>query len=157
MRATAAALALLAVGCRPETRRPSAGVSTAASDSLELALVAPATVRLGDPVRFALRVGNPGTGPRDLYLRGRTITFDVEVTGADGAVVWRRLEGEIIPAILHLRTLAPGERVVRNAVWDQRTHSGVAAPAGAYTARGLLLVEGPPLATPPVEFRIVPR
>jgi hypothetical protein len=73
---------------------------------------------------------------RDVYLRGRAITIDVEVTRADGAVVWRRLEGEMIPAIVHLRTLAPGERLEVETTWDQRATGGKAVEPGDCVAAG---------------------
>jgi hypothetical protein len=91
----------------------------------------------------------------DLYLRGRTTIFDVIVARAAGEVVWRRLEDEIIPAIVHLRTLAPAERFEVVTLWDQRTKRGKTLEPGEYTARGLLLVEGNPLETPSVPFRVV--
>jgi len=91
----------------------------------------------------------------DLYLRGRTTIFDVIVARAAGEVVWRRLEDEIIPAIVHLRTLAPAEQLSLVTVWNQRTKQGGPLEAGEYTARGLLLVEGDPLETPSARFRIV--
>ena len=124
-------------------------------DSLAIELAAPAEVSAGEPVRFTILVGNRGATPLDLCLRGRSITVDVEVRRADGALAWRRLAGEIIPAILHLRTLAPGVRIEVGAVWDQRTDRSTAVGPGEYVARGLLLVEGDPRPTPDVAFRIV--
>lgn len=132
-------------------------MSDARQDSLSLTLVLPAEVRAGGRVPITLRVENHERGPLDLYLRGRTTTFDVEVTDTGGTVVWRRLEGEIIPAIVHLRTLAPGERFEIGTTWDQRTTQGRPIPPGAYSVRGLLLVEGKPLETVPVPLRIVAR
>jgi hypothetical protein len=133
------------------------GVSALQADSLELALVLPARVRAGAPVPIRLRVRNRTERPLDLYLRGRTTTFDVVIAGSDGQVVWRRLEGEVIPAIVHLRTLAPGERLEVEAVWDQRTNAGKAAEPGEYTVRGLLLVEGAPLEIGPLPLRVEPE
>ncbi len=125
------------------------------SDSLDLELVLPGRVRAGEPVPIRLRLENRTRRGLDLYLRGRTITFDVVVTRPDGEVVWRRLEDEIIPAILHLRSLAPAERLELETVWDQRTKRGTSVGPGEYTARGLLLVEGDPLETPSAPFHIV--
>jgi hypothetical protein len=123
-------------------------------DSLEVELLVPASIRPGDPVPLRLRVRNGSGRALDLYLRGRSTTFDVIVTSADGNVVWQRLEGEMLPAIVHLRTLEPGGQFEVEAVWDQRTRDGQRVAPGAYTARGLLLAEGEPLASPAVEFRI---
>ena len=103
-----------------------------------------------------LRVVNRTGRPFDLYLRGRTATFDVVVTGSDSTVVWRRLDGEIIPAIVHVRTLAPAERMELETVWDQRTKAGGRLPPGAYAIRGFLLVEGQPLETKQVPLQIDP-
>lgn len=93
----------------------------------------------------------------DLYLRGRSATFDVIVTRPDGNVAWRRLEGEVIPAIVHLRTLAPAEHLELITVWDQQTMNGVPIDAGEYSARGLLLVEGGPMETSSVPLHIFDR
>lgn len=162
---TAVTLALLAMACYSE-RRAGRGAATgmglgdstamsAAADSLALTLVLPSRVRAGERVPLMLELENRRPLPLDLYLRGRSITFDVVVTRADGELIWRRLEGEVIPAIVHLRTLAAGERLELEAVWDQRTNRGSPLEPGEYAARGLLLVEGEPLATPPVAFRAV--
>ena len=164
-----AMLAVPALACRSdaaETRGTEAPPATSASatavmepeaDSLGLELVLPPRARAGEPVPITLRVENRTQRPLDLYLRGRTVTFDVIVARPSGAVVWRRLEDEIIPAIIHLRTLAPAERLEREAQWNQRTKDGTLVEAGEYTARGLLLVESDPLETPSVPLRIVER
>jgi intracellular proteinase inhibitor BsuPI len=123
-------------------------VTVAGQDSLRLELLLEPRVRAGEPVRFRLRVQNVAQRPLDLYLRGRTITFDVLISRAVGGVVWRRLEGEIIPAIVQLRPLAPGERLEAEAVWDQRANDGKRVEPGEYVVDASLLVEGEPLRTP---------
>ncbi len=160
-------MAALAPACRPDPaarpgdRTPGAStpsdrpVTGTAPDSLLLELVLPPGVHPGERVPIELRVRNQTARTLDLYLRGRTPTFDVVVTRPDGEVVWRRLEDEIIPAIVHLRALAPGEQLEIRGVWDQRRKSGRPAEPGDYAAQGLLLVEGDPLPTPAVRFRIV--
>lgn len=103
---------------------------------------------------ISLTVENDTPRTIDLYLRGRTPTFDVIVTRADGEIVWQRLENEIIPAIVSLRTLASAEGLELATVWDQRTGRGSSAEAGEYTARGVLLLEGESQETKSVPFRI---
>jgi hypothetical protein len=153
------------VGCRsdavetPDTEAPPpttplARIVTEPSDSLGFELEVPPRIRLGEPVPMELQLENRTGRALDLYLRGRTITFDVVVARPSGEVVWQRLQDEIIPAIVHLRTLAPGERLELEAVWDQQTNQGRALEAGEYTAHGVLLVEGEPLKTPSVPLRI---
>ena len=163
------ALAVWASACRgdaPEAREqhsrlptisPETVVSNVVSDSLRLELLLTRSVRAGEPISISLRVENRTQHAIDLYLRGRTPTFDVIVARTDGVVVWRRLEDEIIPAIVALRTLAPGEHLELAATWNQRTKKRQPVGAGNYTARGLLLVEGNPLETPQVPFVITER
>ena len=160
-------LAVLALACRPERAAlPGAGAAQpappsdtaamdTASDSLALELVLPRQIRRGESVPITLQVQNRSRRTLDLYLRGRTPTVDVVVARQSGEVVWRRLEKEIIPAILHLRPLAPGECLDIGTVWDQRTSQGVKVEAGEYLARGVLLVEGDQLETSWVPLHLV--
>jgi len=105
-------------------------------------------------VPFVFSVRNPTEHAIDLILRGRTATFDIIVARDDGVIVWRKLEDEIIPAILRVRTIAPAERFELTTAWNQRTGNDEYAEAGIYVAHGLLLVEGEPLKTPSIEFRV---
>jgi hypothetical protein len=132
-------------------------MSAAGQDSLQLRLDVPSEARLGAPVPLTLRVENTGGRPLDLYLRGRTIAFDVIVERDDGRVVWRKLEGEIIPAIVQVKTLRPREVMELHARWDQRTNRRRRVAAGLYSVRGALLTDMPtPLETAAVQLRIVP-
>lgn len=156
-------LAAVAIACRPGSspghaaRPPSAEalVTGSAGDSLELSLAGPAEVSEGDRVHFTFQARNTASRPLGLYLLGRTPTLDVEVFRPTGDLVWRRLEGEVIPAILQVRTLAPGERIAVEADWDQRTRAGTPAGPGEYVARARLVLEGDSLSAPPMPFRIV--
>jgi hypothetical protein len=161
-------LALLAAGCSGAAPdRPADGaasgdaqsrsVTTQAPDSLRFSLVMPQEVRAGQRVPVTLRAENVGGRPLELSLRGRTIAFDVVVSRADGEVVWRRLEGEIIPAILRLEVLAPGRVLELRAEWDQRTNGGLSVGTGRYVVRGLLLTDAEPWETPPAPLRIVTK
>lgn len=132
-------------------------VTAQGRDSVEVEFVVPPQVRVGDPMALVLRVRNGGAQPLDLYLRGRTPTLDVIVSRPNGDTVWRRLEGEVIPAILGIRTLSPGGQLEVEARWDQRTQAGTAAAPGDYLAQGFLLTDGAPLDAGPVPFRVVAR
>ena len=127
------------------------------SHGLDLELVMPARVRSGETVQLTLRVVNRSDREIDLYLRGRSITFDAEIARTNGEVVWQLLAGEIIPAIVHLRTLGVGERLEARAAWDQQTERGLDLEPGKYSARGLLLLETATLQTPWQPLRIVGR
>jgi hypothetical protein len=105
-------------------------------------------------VVITLRVRNPGDHAIDVYMRGRSPTFDVIISREDGATVWHRLQNEIIPAIALVRTLAPAEQFDISAEWDGRDSSGVPVVAGKYIARAHLLVEGEPLQAPPFTFTL---
>lgn len=127
----------------------------AAPDSLRLQLIVPSKVRIGAVVAITLRLENAGDGPIELSLRGRRIAFDIVVRRETGEDVWRRLDGQIIPAILQLRVLEPGEVLELRATWDQAATAGTPVGPGEYLVQGLLLTDGPaPLVTPPVSLRV---
>ena len=115
--------------------------------SLRLELSAPAEVRTGEALPVRIRVINVGERPMELYLRGRTPTFDIILTNAAGEIVWRRLRDQVIPAILQLRTLAPGDSLDLADTCVPRTHDGSPVRAGAYEVHGILLTEGQQPAT----------
>jgi hypothetical protein len=117
-------------------------------------LVVPADARGASTVPIVLRVTNLENRAVDLYLRGREIAFDVIATGDDGAVVWRLLDGAIIPAIVRIETLGPNESLELQASWPLRTASGATVPAGVYTLTGVLLTDGPALRSAPVTLRV---
>ncbi len=124
-------------------------MTLAAQDSIHVELLLEPRVPAGEPVRLRLRAENVTQHAIDLYLRGRAPTLDVVVGRGDGTVVWHRLEGEIIPAIVQLRALRPGERLEVDASWDQRTNAGEAVAPGDYVVEASLLTDGEPLRAPP--------
>lgn len=139
-----------------ERPTPESRVSATTSDSLRLRIEVAPQVPAGEPVQIRLLVENVSARSLDLYLRGRTLAFDLVVSRADGTVVWRRLADEAIPAILRLETLSSGARLDLQDTWDQRTNAGQPVPDGAYLIRGEVLTEGPPLVTPDEPLRVGP-
>lgn len=106
---------------------------------------------------ITLRAKNTGTEPVDLYLRGREIAFDITVTSETGEIVWRRLESRIVPAILQVRTLSPGESLELREVWDQLSNAALPAGPGLYKVEGTVPTGSrPPTKTPAAPLRIVP-
>lgn len=119
--------------------------SAVAQDPVEgaaVSLVVPDTVAQGVSVPIRVRVLNTTSAPLDLYLRGREIAFDVTIIDSTGSEFWTRLEGETIPAILQLKTLAPGEVLELSHDWDQRNKRGRPAEAGVYSVRASVLTDG---------------
>jgi hypothetical protein len=125
-----------------------AGPGGTHADSLHLSLEVPDRIRSSEEARLTFRVVNVSGGPLDLYLRGRTIAFDLVITGESGEPVWSRLHDEIIPAILRVEHLAAGDTLVLRDSWDGRTNTGDPVPPGTYGVQGVLLTEGDPLRTP---------
>ena len=125
------------------------------ADSLRLRLDVPDRVPAGATVPITLHVENTTDRTLTLYLVGRTITFDIIVERPDGAVVWRRLEGVVVPAILRLDTLPAGEELVLESTWDQRSNAGETVPAGEYRVRAEVLTEGEPLGSGVRALRVV--
>jgi Intracellular proteinase inhibitor len=132
-------------------------MTTTPAESLRLETDVPAQVPVGDPVPILLRVTNVSGKPVELYLMGRSVTFDITVSGHDGATVWRRLDGQTLQAILQIRTLAPGEMLEVRHDWDQRAAGGNSVRPGKYVVQGALLTDGQPLRTPAAPLRLVGR
>jgi Intracellular proteinase inhibitor len=124
---------------------------------MTLHLVMPAGVRVGQGVPITLRLTNAGRRAADVYLQGRPAAFDIVVTRRDGTPVWRRLEGAIVPAVLQVRSLAPGAVLEFHDTWPQRTNLGAAVGPGDYLVTGVLPTDPPAeLRTRPVPLRILP-
>jgi Intracellular proteinase inhibitor len=120
---------------------------------MRVELVVPATVAAGQPVTVTLRISNPGDRPMELYLQGRPIAFDL-VVQRGSEVVWRRLEGAVVSAILQVRTLAPGEMLELTETWDQKDGSGQPVEPGDYTVAGSVLTDRSPIKAAAVPLRI---
>jgi hypothetical protein len=115
-------------------------------------------MRVGERVPVTLRARNIGRAPLELYLQGRPVAFDIIVTREGGSLVWRRLEGQTIPAILQVRTLGAGESLELLDEWDQRANDGALVGPGSYTVEGALLTDSPELLeTAGASLLILPR
>jgi len=146
-------LAALTASCRraEPDERPPLPAAAVTRDSLRFTVAAPAEARVGDAVAITLRLTNTGGRPVELYLRGREVAFDISVTDHAVVVVWQRLAGAVIPGILQVKVLGPGETLELKDVWRP------AAP-GAYSVQGVLPTDEPePLRTPVAPIRVHPR
>ena len=128
-----------------------------AADSLGIRVEFPRDVVAGQRVPMLVRVENVKDTTLTLYLVGRTIAFDLIVETPDGAPVWRRLDGEVVPAILRLETLKPGQALVLEDTWDQHSNSGQPLPPGEYRVRAELLTDGDPVSSQVELLRIRAR
>jgi Intracellular proteinase inhibitor len=107
-------------------------------DSLRFTLIAPESVRTGQPVRITLHLTNVTKHPVEAHFLGREIAFDIVVAGKDGRVVWRRLAHAVVPGILQVKILAPQERLEFSDVWRQEGDDGKRVAQGSYTIWGEL-------------------
>lgn len=124
---------------------------------MTLHLVMPARVRVGEGVPITLRLTNADRRAADVYLQGRPAAFDIVITRRDGTPVWRRLEGAVVPAVLQVRSLAPGAVLEFHDSWPQRTNLGAAVEPGDYLVTGVLPTDPPAeLRTRPARLRILP-
>ncbi|HET9726117.1 MAG TPA: BsuPI-related putative proteinase inhibitor [Gemmatimonadales bacterium] len=112
-------------------------------DSVAFRVHAPTSARAGEPVPIELVLTNRTERPLTLYLQGRPLAFDITVSREDGTAVWRRLEGQVVSAILAVRELAPAASLKFEAVWDGRCRDGRSAPAGRYRITGRLFTDTP--------------
>ena len=111
--------------------------------------------RREDPVRFIVRLVNDHDEPVDLYLCGREITFDVIVSRTKGPVVWQRLSGQVIQAILRLETLGPLEAIELEDRWDLHDNGGRHVGYGSYEMKAVVLTDGTmSLESPTVMFDV---
>jgi len=110
----------------------------------------PATAA-GRPVPIILTLTNRATHPMSLAMQGRPPAFDITVARRDGQVVWRRLAGQVVPAILAVRTLAPAETLTFSATWDGRAADGSPSVPGRYVVTGSLPSDPPEVLTTPPE------
>lgn len=123
----------------------------ASGGPVRLEMELPREAGRGVRIPITLRLVNRSDRPVDVALQGRPPAFDVVVTDRQGRPRWRRLEGEVIPAVLQLRTLAPGEAIVFETGWDQRDASGEELPPGDYVVTGRVPSD------PPAVFQARPR
>jgi Intracellular proteinase inhibitor len=122
-------------------------------DSMRVEIVVPPKIAAGAPVPIAIRIGNTTARPIELHLQGRTVVFDLIVSRED-AVVWRRLEGESVTAILQLRMLAPGEVLELKDTWQQKDGRGRQVGPGEYSVTGVVPTDAAPLRAGPVTLTI---
>ena len=120
---------------------------------MRVEIVVPPKVAAGVPVPIAIRIGNTTDRPIELHLQGRTVVFDLTVSRGD-AVVWRRLEGESVTAILQLRTLAPGEVLELKDTWRQEDGTGRPVGRGKYSVTGMVPTDAAPLRAGPVTLTV---
>ena len=137
-------------------REASGGPGMGERRGLALRVELPPHARIGARVPFTLVIENRGPEPVPLGLTGRPIAFDVIVTAADGAEVWRRLRGRVVAAVLQVRLLGPGEVMELAGEWDQRDDAGRPVAPGTYRVRAVVPAEPAELAAGPVELRIAP-
>jgi hypothetical protein len=110
----------------------------------------PATAA-GRPVPISLTLTNRAMHPMTVAMQGRPPAFDITVARRDGQVVWRRLAGQVVPAILAVRTLAPAETLTFTATWNGRAADGSPPAPGRYIVTGSLPSDPPEVLTTPPE------
>ena len=125
--------------------------------SVRVRLEVPERVRAGDRVPIRLRIENALDRPVTIEHTGVALIADVVVTHVEGAVVWRSLDGQAVPTVLAVRTLAAREVVTVDASWDQRTGDGRPVAPGDFLVRGGVRTDGAALGAAPRPLRIIPR
>jgi len=116
--------------------------SLSADPNIRLTLHIPERVPTGSVVEITMRIENVSAEPVELYLRGLELTCDFVVTAPNGDIVWRRLEGQVVPAILRLEVLRPGLAIECRDSWCQVNNAGDPVVPGPYAVHGVVLTEG---------------
>ena len=120
---------------------------------MRVEIVAPPKVAAGEPVPIAIRVTNTADRPIELHLQGRTTVFDLVVSRRD-TIVWRRLEGASLQAILQISMLGPGEVLELQDAWRQVDRAGRRVEPGEYSVSGEIPTDGAPLRAGPAPLTI---
>lgn len=128
-------LALLALFPRPQLPDPEPPPAP-----LVLRVDLPDIAPTGMIIPFRVALANPGFSPVTVELSGRPTAFDLLVQTEAGELIWRRLEGVPVEAVLVSRELAPGEVLTFDARWDQRDRQGDPVAPGVYQVRAVLPV-----------------
>lgn len=102
----------------------------------------PPSIPAGQSIPIVVTIENTSSDRVELYLRGREITVDLEVSRAGGPLVWRRLDGAVVQSILAVRIVEPGEVMELRAEWDQRDADGTLVGPGSYTMVARILTDG---------------
>jgi hypothetical protein len=126
-------------------------------DTTRITLTVPESAAVGDSIEITAAVENVSDRAITLYLRGREPTFDIQVTNDTGRIVWRRLQDEIIPAVLRVATLDPGARITSTFTWNLRAQNGDALRADTYQISAHLLLETGRSSSAPIVFRVRAR
>jgi Intracellular proteinase inhibitor len=106
--------------------------------SIRLELLAPPQVRVGEPVRFTLRIVNAGGRPATLYFQGRPPAFDLVVHDEADELIWQRLAGATLLMVLGVRELGPGETLDFEDLWSQVDRTGGPVAPGRYRLTGIV-------------------
>jgi Intracellular proteinase inhibitor len=124
---------------------------------LRVSLSAPETARVGAVIPIVISIENIGDAPLELYLRGRTIAYDIFVRDESGCAVWQRLQNEVVPGIVQFKILGAGEVLELSHAWNARGNRGELIEPGSYTIQGIVLTDRPePLQSEIAQIRIVP-
>ena len=104
--------------------------------------VSSASVAAGEPVTLTFTVTNLGRSPAELSF-GSSCMADLSVVSG-GTVVWNSLSQYLCLTAVTSRTLAPGESLVFEEIWNQTTNDGARVSPGSYRVFGKLLSQGEP-------------
>lgn len=115
----------------PESASPSAGLEA----RLALSDQAP---HVGAPLRMTLSLRNNSGQPLQLSFP-TSQRYDFVVRHDGGQEVWRWSADKVFAQVLGEETLAPGEILTFEEVWDQRDNSGNQVALGRYLIEGIIV------------------
>jgi hypothetical protein len=112
------------------------------SKALTLQLDIPTPTPAGKPISLKLTLQNTSNEPVQVYLGGRP-PYDFIVTSANGAELWRWSEGQVVQAILEVKTLGAREELMYDVDWALQDQSGKPLSPGTYLVRGAINLDPP--------------
>lgn len=111
-------------------------------ENLSVELIVPDTVAYGADLPLEIEITNNGSETLNLEIgAGEKFryagAFDFWIAPREGKALWNWNCGRFWPAILGLKSLAPGEKIVMHGTWEQVDYNSQPVTPGTYLINGI--------------------
>jgi len=111
-------------------------------ENLFVELIVPDTVAYGADLPLVIEITNTGSETLDLEIGageeyGYAGAFDFWIAPGESKILWHWNCGKAYPAILGLKSLAPGEKIAMQGTWEQIDYNSEPVAPGNYLVNGI--------------------
>jgi len=111
-------------------------------ENIFVELIVPNTVAYGADLPMVIEITNTGSETLDLEIGngekyGYGSAFDFWIAPGEGKALWNWNCGRFFLAILGLKSLAPGEKIVLEGTWEQVDYNSEPVAPGTYLVNGI--------------------